>query len=68
MTDRCLEIAKEIIKLMQEFKENMPDDESIHQGWEAASMVLQILWHKMYEYQTNEIWFNTPKEEFLNIN
>jgi len=60
---KCLEIANEINKLMDEFKDNMPEDKDVILSWEFASCSLQSLWHRVYHYETKEIWFNTPKEE-----
>ncbi len=63
MTDkRCLEIVSEITVLMNEFKEKMPDEYNINLAWQFVGYSLQSLWHRMYHHDTNEIWFNTPKE------
>ena len=60
--ERSLEIANEMNKLMDELRQTMPEGQDISLAWQFVSYSLQCLWHRIYNHETHEIWFNTPKE------
>jgi len=64
MTDRCLEIAVEIRKLLEEFKENMPKKPDIELAWSFVSYSMLSLCNRMYKEQTEEMWLKAVMPDY----